>query len=157
MILELKIEEKKKGNSSQIFVNFALVYLLLFFSSFDIIRGKRDTRGKKRGKEKSRPQLDHGIKGDIVACSVAVTATASFFKIFRDPWIDMDPTELRNNITTGLPCGFALVDRICMGRALRRGMASKTDEYVARSLNFSFYIAKNCGYVYPREKRVRKE
>lgn len=64
----------------------------------------------------------------------------------------MDPTDFRNNITTRLPCGFALVDRICMGRALRREMASKTDEYVARSLNFSFYIAKNCGYVYPREK-----
>lgn len=43
------------------------------------------------------------------------------------PWIDMDPTDFRNNITARLPCGFALVDRICMGRALRREMASKTD------------------------------
>lgn len=83
-------------------------------------------------KEKSRPQLDHGRSKAIpVAGPVAVTAIGSFFKIFDPkPWIDMDPTDLRNNITTRLPCGFLLVDRICMERALRREMASKSDEHV---------------------------
>lgn len=72
-----------------------------------------------------------GSKAIPVAGPVAVTAIRSFFKIFDPkPWIDMDPTDLRNNITTRLPCGFLLVDRICMERALRREMASKSDEHV---------------------------